>query len=78
VRYVALAAAGGMSSLWGVTFSSTLLNYLSLRGLFGTFDHAVFGAILILIVALAPQGPFKALADWVRRFTERKPGHDLA
>jgi len=30
VRYVALAASGGMASLWGVTGMSTLLNYLSL------------------------------------------------
>ena len=46
VRYVALAAAGGMANLWGVTVMSTPLNYLSLRGLFGSYDNAVFGAIL--------------------------------
>jgi len=45
VRYVALAASGGMASLWGVTGMSTLLNYLSLRGLFGSYDNAVFGVI---------------------------------
>jgi branched-chain amino acid transport system permease protein len=67
VRYVALAAAGGMASLWGVTGVSTLLNYLSLRGLFGTYDHAVFGAILILIVSLAPDGPLRPLGMWMRR-----------
>ena len=44
VRYVALAAAGGMANLWGVTGMSTVLNYLSLRGLFGSYDNAVFGA----------------------------------
>ena len=61
VRYVALAASGGMASLWGVTGMSTLLNYLSLRGLFGSYDNAVFGAILIIIVSLAPEGPLKPL-----------------
>ncbi len=78
VRYVALAAAGGMASLWGVTGISTLLNYLSLRGMFGSYDSAVFGAILIIIVSIAPQGPFKALADWIRRRAERRPEHDIA
>jgi branched-chain amino acid transport system permease protein len=67
VRYVALAASGGMSSLWGVTGMSTLLNYLSLRGLFGSYDNAVFGAILILIVSLAPEGPLKPLGLWMRK-----------
>jgi len=65
IRYVALAAAGGMASLWGVTCVSTLLNYLSLRGIFGSYDNAVFGAILILIISLAPEGPFKAVREWI-------------
>ena len=68
VRYVALAAAGGMSRLWGVTGMSTPLNYLSLRGLFGSYDNAVFGVLLIAIVSLTPEGPLKPLARWVRRF----------
>jgi branched-chain amino acid transport system permease protein len=32
------------------------LNFLSLRGYFGSFDDAVFGAILILIMLFAPDG----------------------
>lgn len=67
IRYLALAAAGGTTSLWGVTGVSTVLNYLSLRGLFATYDHAVFGAILILIVSLAPDGPLKPLAARLSR-----------
>jgi branched-chain amino acid transport system permease protein len=67
VRYVALAASGGMASLWGVTGMSTVLNYLSLRGLFGSYDNAVFGAILILIVSLAPEGPLQPLGLWIRK-----------
>lgn len=65
VRYVALAAAGGMANLWGVTVMSTGLNYCSLRGMFGSYDHAVFGFILILIMSIAPDGPLKPLAEWV-------------
>ena len=83
VRYVALAAAGGMASLWGVTALSTTLNFLSLRGLFGSYDHAVFGAILILIISLAPDGPLKPLGAWLRRLAdrlakERRPKHGTA
>jgi branched-chain amino acid transport system permease protein len=57
IRYVALVAAGGMANLWGALVVSAVLTYLSLRGLFGTFDDAVFGIILILIMSLAPAGP---------------------
>ncbi len=74
VRYVALAAAGGMANLWGVTGVSTAMNYFSLRGWFGSYDHAVFGAILILIISLAPEGPLKPLAEWVRRWAAKVSG----
>ncbi len=73
VRYVALAAAGGMANLWGVTVMSIALNYLSLRGWFGTYDNAVFGAILILIISLAPEGPLKPLGLWLRRPVSKRP-----
>ncbi|HOX55747.1 MAG TPA: branched-chain amino acid ABC transporter permease [Candidatus Paceibacterota bacterium] len=69
VRYVALAAAGGMANLWGVAAISLALNYFSLRGWFGSYDNAVFGAILILIISLAPEGPLKPLGLWLRRLT---------
>ncbi len=71
VRYVALAASGGMASLWGVTGMSTLLNYLSLRGLFGSYDNAVFGAILITIVSLAPEGPLKPMGLWMKKLARK-------
>jgi branched-chain amino acid transport system permease protein len=56
VRYVAIVAIGGMANLWGSLFMSLILNYLSLRGYFGTYDDAVFGCILILIMLFAPDG----------------------
>jgi branched-chain amino acid transport system permease protein len=74
VRYVALAASGGMASLWGVTGMSTVLNYLSLRGLFGSYDNAVFGAILITIVSLAPEGPLKPLGLWIGKLAGKALG----
>jgi branched-chain amino acid transport system permease protein len=60
VRYVAIVAVGGMSNLWGVLFMGLLLNFLSLRGYFGTYDDAVFGVILIAIMLFAPQGVLRA------------------
>jgi branched-chain amino acid transport system permease protein len=45
-----------MANLWGALLMSLLLNYLSLRGYFGTYDDAVFGGILILIMLFAPEG----------------------
>jgi len=56
VRYVAIVAVGGMANLWGVVIMGVLLNFMSLRGMFGTYDDAVFGVILILIMLFAPQG----------------------
>jgi branched-chain amino acid transport system permease protein len=56
VRYVAIVAVGGMGSIWGTLIMSVVLNFLSLRGYFGTFDDAVFGGILILIMLFAPDG----------------------
>ena len=56
VRYVAIVAAGGMASLWGGLITSVILNFLSLRGYFGSYDDAVFGAVLIVIMLFAPEG----------------------
>ena len=56
VRYVAIVAIGGMASLWGALLMGVILNIMSLRGLFGTYDDAVFGSILILIMLFAPEG----------------------
>jgi len=56
VRYVAIVAVGGMANLWGALVMGTLLNFLSLRGYFGTYDDAVFGGILIIIMLFIPRG----------------------
>jgi branched-chain amino acid transport system permease protein len=56
VRYVAIVAVGGMAHLWGALFMGVILNFLSLRGVFGSYDDAVFGLILIVIMLFAPNG----------------------
>jgi branched-chain amino acid transport system permease protein len=72
VKYLAIVAVGGMGSLWGTLAMSLSLNFLSLRGYFGTYDDAVFGVILVVIMLFAPGGilalePLRALeALWAR------------
>lgn len=56
VRYVAIVAIGGMASLWGALAMGAILSFLSLRGMFGSYDDAVFGTILIVIMLFAPDG----------------------
>jgi branched-chain amino acid transport system permease protein len=75
VRYVAIVAVGGMGSLWGTVATSAALNFLSLRGAFGSLDDAVFGAVLVLVMLFAPEGildldpraALRALAGWRHR-----------
>ena len=59
VRYVAIVAVGGMANLWGVLIMGLILNFLSLRGLFGVYDDAVFGVILVVIMMFFPDGLFQ-------------------
>ncbi len=56
VRYVALVAVGGMINLWGTLIMGVGLTFLSLRGVFGVYDDAVFGLILIFVMLFAPEG----------------------
>ncbi len=59
IRYVAIVAVGGMANIWGTLIMGLLLNFLSLRGIFGHFDDAVFGIILILMMMFMPDGFFR-------------------
>ena len=53
-------AVGGMDNLWGALLMSMLLNFLSLRGYFGSYDDAVFAAILLVIMLFFPDGLLRA------------------
>ncbi len=70
-RYVALVAAGGMASVWGVLIVGFVLTFLSLRGVFGTLDHAVFGSLLILIMWFVPEGPLVPLKQLLHALLKR-------
>ncbi|MBU0481289.1 MAG: branched-chain amino acid ABC transporter permease [Proteobacteria bacterium] len=72
VRYVAIVAIGGMANLWGALTMGVILNFLSLRGVFGSYDEAVFGTILIVIMLFAPEGLLRlSLLHKVKRFLGR-------
>ena len=81
VRYVAIVAVGGMANLWGTLIMGIVLNFLSLRGIFGSYDDAVFGAILIVIMLFVPDGflrmsVLRNTARRVRILFSRRGGHD--
>jgi branched-chain amino acid transport system permease protein len=79
VRYVAIVAIGGMANLWGALSMSLVLNYLSLRGYFGTYDDAVFGVILVLIMMFAPDGLLRRhLFSNLKRVFSRDPSEEEA
>ncbi len=67
VRLLAMVAAGGMASLSGGLFVGFVLTFLSLRGVFGSYDDAVFGIVLITIMSWAPDGPFEPLRRLIAR-----------
>lgn len=56
VRYVSIVAVGGMANLWGALIMGLVLNFLSLRGVFGHLDDAVFGIVLVFIMMFMPEG----------------------
>jgi branched-chain amino acid transport system permease protein len=73
VRYVVIVAVGGMANLWGAMLMGVVLNFLSLRGVFGTFDDAVFAIILIVIMLYAPDGLLRVppIHKWKTLLTRR-------
>jgi len=76
VSYVAIVAVGGMANLWGALFMGVTLNYLSLRGYFGSYDEFIFGGILIGIMLFFPDGllkmeNFRALSGFAERLKNK-------
>jgi len=72
VRYVAIVAVGGMANLWGTLAASVLLNFLSLRGYFGTLDDAVFGAVLVVFMMWAPHEALRRCRAAIRSWRGRR------
>lgn len=56
IRYLSIVAVGGISNIAGTLAAGLILNFLSLRGVFGVYDDAVFGLILVAVMLIAPEG----------------------
>ena len=83
VRYVAIVAVGGMDNLWGALAMGVVLNFLSLRGVFGRFDDAVFAGILLGVMLFLPGGllrrqVFESLRGAVRRLARGRPARRVS
>jgi branched-chain amino acid transport system permease protein len=72
VRYLAIVAVGGMANLWGTIAASVVLNFLSLRGYFGSYDDAVFGAILVIFMLIGNGGSIREFFNKIFRKREKK------
>ena len=72
VRYVAIVAVGGMANLTGTLAAGLVLNFLSLRGVFGSLDDLVFGAILIVVMLFGPAGEGGPPQGWPGALPARK------
>jgi branched-chain amino acid transport system permease protein len=72
VRYLAIVAAGGMANLWGALGVGVALNFMSLRGWFGSYDDAVFGVVLLLAMMLSSRRLVRL--PWFR-FAKGDRGH---
>lgn len=73
IRYLSIVAVGGISNVAGTLAAGIILNFLSLRGVFGVYDDAVFGVILVVVMMLAPEGFKLSIPSWIsKRFVQRK------
>jgi branched-chain amino acid transport system permease protein len=73
VRYASIVAIGGMANIWGTLVMGLILFFLSLRGVFGSYDDAVFGAILILVMIFAPDGLLKKDISGIKMLFRHAP-----
>ncbi len=73
VKYASIVAIGGMANIWGTLVMGLILFFLSLRGVFGSYDDAVFGAILILVMIFAPDGLLKKNAQGIKALFNKIP-----
>ena len=76
VKYASIVAIGGMANIWGTLVMGLVLFFLSLRGVFGSYDDAVFGAILILVMIFAPDGLLKKNMPGLKALLNKKPKKD--
>ena len=73
ILVVIWVAVGGRKDLGAALLGSVLLNWLSLRlASEGEYSLLILGAILVLVMLLAPEGIFVTLARWLTRGRRRR------
>lgn len=72
IRYLSIVAVGGISNLAGTLAAGLILNFLSLRGVFGVYDDAVFGFILVAVMLAAPEGFKLSCPSWIKVLLDKR------
>ncbi len=69
IKLVTMVVIGGVASLWGALVGAVVLSILpEVLTIFEDYDVLIFGAILVSIMILLPQGLVKGLGDLFIRF----------
>jgi branched-chain amino acid transport system permease protein len=65
---VTMVVVGGMASIWGSIFGASVLTLLPLSlSFFDEFDIIIYGAILMVIMIVMPEGLTRGVVDRVKR-----------
>lgn len=74
ILVVIWVAVGGRKDLGAALLGSMVLNWISLRlASEGEYSLLILGAILVLVMLLAPEGIFVTIGRWFERLTRRGP-----
>ncbi len=64
---VTMVVVGGMASIWGSIFGASVLTFLPLSlTVLEEFDIVVYGAILMVIMIVMPEGLTRGIIDRIR------------
>jgi branched-chain amino acid transport system permease protein len=64
---VTMVVVGGMASVWGSIFGASVLTFLPMTlTILEEFDIVVYGAILMVIMIVMPEGLTRGIMDRIR------------
>lgn len=85
VQVFVVVAVGGMTALWGAPVGALIVVMLNefilpslTGGASGALEHVIFGAILVVVMIVAPRGIVDEVSDLVRRFFKRRKPDKIA
>lgn len=72
VKLVVMAVVGGLASIWGSIFGTTIIIFLGdVLHRFGELDIILYGLILMVVMILMPQGIFRGIVALVDKIGAR-------